>query len=54
VVADGFLDQVVFSTDFPHPDSKYPNAVDRFLKLGISDAAKRQILWDNSKALYNL
>jgi predicted TIM-barrel fold metal-dependent hydrolase len=54
VVADGFLDQVVFSTDFPHPDSKYPNSVDRFLKLGISDAAKKQILWDNSRALYNL
>ena len=26
-------DRIVFSTDYPHPDSKYPHAVDSFLAL---------------------
>src|ERR671934_1329184 len=34
---------VVFSTDFPHPDCKYPGAVERFLELPLPDAAKRAI-----------
>jgi predicted TIM-barrel fold metal-dependent hydrolase len=43
---------IVFSTDYPHGDSKYPEAVDRFLKLPISDSDKRKILWDNCAAYY--
>jgi predicted TIM-barrel fold metal-dependent hydrolase len=46
--------QLVFSTDYPHGDSKYPEAVNQFLKLPISDADKRQILWDNCAAYYSL
>jgi predicted TIM-barrel fold metal-dependent hydrolase len=48
-------DHIVFSTDYPHPDSKYPKAVESFLKLdGVSDASKRRILWDNPRDLYGL
>jgi predicted TIM-barrel fold metal-dependent hydrolase len=43
---------VVFSTDYPHGDSKFPEAVHHFLKLPISDQDKKQILWDNCAAYY--
>jgi predicted TIM-barrel fold metal-dependent hydrolase len=43
---------IVFSTDFPHGDSKYPAAVDHFLKLPISDEDKRNILWSNCADYY--
>lgn len=48
-------DRIVFSTDYPHPDSKYPHAVDAFLALpGVAPESKRRILWDNALALYGL
>lgn len=46
---------IVFETDFPHPDSKYPHATDHFLDLlpdQISEDSKRRILWDNALDLY--
>ena len=45
-------DRLVFSTDYPHGDSKYPEAVVHFLKLPISDEDKRKILWDNCAVYY--
>ncbi len=54
VIEDGLGDRLVFSTDFPHGDSKFPYAVDRFLDLTISDEAKRKILWDNCAGYYGL
>lgn len=45
-------DNLVFSTDYPHADSKFPHAVDTFLKLPLSDATKRKVLWDNWCRLY--
>ncbi len=45
-------DQLVFSTDYPHGDSKYPEAVESFLKLPLSDEEKRKILWDNCARFY--
>lgn len=48
-------ERIVFATDYPHPDSKYPHAVDSFLALeGVSAASKRRILWDNALALYGV
>ena len=47
-------DRMVFSTDYPHGDSRYPYAVDNFLELPISDDDKRKILWDNCAAFYSL
>jgi predicted TIM-barrel fold metal-dependent hydrolase len=46
---------IVYETDFPHPDSKYPHATDHFLALDdalVPEAAKRKILWDNAIDLY--
>jgi len=45
-------DNVVFSTDYPHSDSKYPHSVTAFMKLPLSDESKRKILWDNWATLY--
>jgi predicted TIM-barrel fold metal-dependent hydrolase len=47
-------DRIVFSTDFPHGDSKFPRAVESFLRLPISDESKRKILWDNCAAYYGM
>jgi len=50
---EGFgCDQLVFSTDYPHGDSKYPEAVENFLTLPLSDTEKRKILWDNCARFY--
>ncbi len=48
-------DRILYESDFPHPDSKYPHTVDTFLKLRpdlISDDEKRKILWDNALDFY--
>ncbi len=49
-----FGGQLVFSTDYPHVDSRYPEAVEAFLQLPISDEAKRRILWDNCARFYQI
>ncbi len=47
-------DHLVFSTDYPHADCKFPQATDTFLAMeGISATSKRKILWDNCARLYN-
>ncbi|MEO5838849.1 MAG: amidohydrolase family protein [Acidimicrobiales bacterium] len=46
-------DGIVFTTDYPHPDSPWPHAAEEFLGLpGVSDESRRKILWDNALALY--
>jgi predicted TIM-barrel fold metal-dependent hydrolase len=47
-------DYFVFSTDYPHADSKYPESADRFLELPLSESAQRRIMWDNCARLYGL
>jgi predicted TIM-barrel fold metal-dependent hydrolase len=45
---------LVFSTDYPHIDSRYPESVDAFLHLPIADETKRRILWDNCARFYSV
>ncbi len=53
VVQEGFEDNLVLSTDWPHDDSSYPRALDTFLALErIPQEAKRKILWENCARLY--
>ena len=47
-------DRLVFSTDFPHVDTKFPKAVERFLQLPIGEQDKKKILWDNCAAYYGM
>lgn len=50
----GLEKNIVFSTDYPHSDVKYPHAVDSFLRLPFSDADKHRFLWENCATLYGL
>ncbi len=43
---------IVFSTDYPHLDSKFPKAVDYFLDQPIESDEKRRFLWDNCAHFY--
>ena len=52
VVADGLVDNLVFTTDYPHHDGAWPTGVRRLLEQPIDDAAKRKILWDNAHELF--
>lgn len=54
LLAEGYGQCMVFSTDYPHEDGKYPHAVDNFLKIGLPVEARRAILWDNCRRLYGL
>lgn len=54
VDGEGYGDTVVLSTDYPHPDSKYPYALDNFMKLELPDNVRRKYLWDNCARLYGL
>jgi predicted TIM-barrel fold metal-dependent hydrolase len=50
-------ERIVYESDFPHPDSKYPHSTQTFLDLipdQLSDESKRKILWDNAIDLYQL
>ena len=45
---------VLFSTDYPHLDSKYPGATERFLELPLPEETKRKFLWNNCARFYGL
>jgi predicted TIM-barrel fold metal-dependent hydrolase len=45
---------VVVSTDYPHPDGAFTEAMNEFLALPLDDAARRKILWDNCARLYDI
>ena len=54
-MVDAFgADGLVFSTDYPHGDSRYPKATESFLKLPFTDEEKRKILWDNCARFYSV
>jgi predicted TIM-barrel fold metal-dependent hydrolase len=46
---------ILISTDYPHIDAAFPNALDEFFAIQeISDASRRKILWDNCVRLYGV
>ena len=47
-------DHIVLSTDYPHPDSAFPQAIKEFMELDIPEASRRKILWDNTVRLYGV
>jgi class 3 adenylate cyclase len=47
-------DYFVVSTDYPHPDGAFPEAMKEFLALSLDNAARRKILWDNCARLYDI
>jgi predicted TIM-barrel fold metal-dependent hydrolase len=48
-------DNIVVSTDYPHSDGLFPDAMNEFVALeGVSEKSKAKILWDNCARLYPL
>ena len=47
-------DNLVYSTDYPHADSKFPHAVEAFTTLPLAPASQQKILWDNFSRLYDI
>jgi predicted TIM-barrel fold metal-dependent hydrolase len=47
-------DNVVYSTDYPHADSKFPHATEYFASLSFADTTKKKLLWDNYAKLYKI
>jgi predicted TIM-barrel fold metal-dependent hydrolase len=54
LINDFGADQLVFSTDYPHGDSRYPQAVETFLEMPLTDDARRKVLWENCARFYAL
>jgi predicted TIM-barrel fold metal-dependent hydrolase len=44
----------VVSSDYPHADGAFPEAVQQFLGLPLADDQRRKILWDNCARLYGI
>ena len=47
-------DYFVVSTDYPHSDGAFPEAMEQFFRLALSDETRRKILWDNCARLYKV
>ncbi len=47
-------DYFVVSTDYPHSDGAFPEAMAQFFGLPFRDEVRRKILWDNCARLYRI
>jgi predicted TIM-barrel fold metal-dependent hydrolase len=47
-------ENVVISTDYPHADSHWPDAVNHFMAMEMPSASRKKILWDNCARLYGV
>jgi predicted TIM-barrel fold metal-dependent hydrolase len=46
-------DKLLYSSDYPHWDTSWPNTVKKFKnREDLSEADKRQIAWQNPQAFY--
>lgn len=45
---------VLFNTDYPHPDGTFPWGIGSLLEQPIPDQSKRRILWDNAARAFPL
>ena len=53
-VNDLGADYFVVSSDYPHSDGAFPEAIGQFLGLPLNDEQRRKILWDNCARLYGI
>ena len=44
----------VVSSDYPHADGAFPEAIQQFLGLPLDNEQRRKILWDNCARLYGI
>lgn len=47
-------DRLLFASDYPHPDHKWPETAYAMLTMPIPDSAKQKVVWDNPVAFYGL
>jgi predicted TIM-barrel fold metal-dependent hydrolase len=47
-------DYFVVSSDYPHSDGAFPEAMQQFFGLPLNDEQRRKILWDNCARLYRI
>ena len=47
-------DYFVVSSDYPHGDGAFPEAMQQFLSLPLNEEQRRKILWDNCARLYGI
>ena len=47
-------DYFVVSTDYPHGDGAFPDAMQQFFGLALTGEQRRKILWDNCARLYGI
>jgi uncharacterized protein len=47
-------DNIVFNTDYPHPDGTFPWGFERLDAQRIAEDSKRKILWDNAARAFRL
>jgi predicted TIM-barrel fold metal-dependent hydrolase len=47
-------ENVVISTDYPHADSHWPDAINHFMTMEMPSASRKKILWDNCTRLYGV
>jgi predicted TIM-barrel fold metal-dependent hydrolase len=47
-------ENLVFNTDYPHPDGTFPFGFERFERQPIPPVSKRRILWDNAARAFGL
>ena len=47
-------DNIVFNTDYPHPDGTWPWGMERLDAQPIPESSKRKILWDNAARAFRL
>jgi predicted TIM-barrel fold metal-dependent hydrolase len=54
VVALAGDDNLVFNTDYPHPDGTFPWGLERLEAQPIPEESKQKILWDNAARAFRL
>lgn len=55
LVAEGFADRLMLSTDYPHHDSPFPHAIQTFVDdPWFEPEVKRKMLWDNAARFFGL
>jgi predicted TIM-barrel fold metal-dependent hydrolase len=45
-------DRLLFASDYPHPDHKWPETAEAMRALPLPERVKKKIVWDNPRALY--
>jgi len=45
-------DVLMYASDYPHFECRFPNSVDYFFNWNLGDEIRRKLLWDNPVRFY--